>query len=143
MFHLLCKFYILDYNNFNELRITIKLINTVLLLTYFTYVFRVIFPLVDYALNYSFIVTELCEQKDEVENKCLGKCHLTKEISKQVELPDKDNLIIKIDLLKIPHITQYEKSNSLLIDFRISNPNNYVEKEIRLTSEPKLPPPKT
>ena len=143
MFHLLCKFYILDCNNFNELRITIKLINTVLLLTYFTYVFRVIFPLVDYALNYNFIVTELCEQKDEVENKCLGKCHLTKEISKQVELPDKDNLIIKIDLLKIPHITQYEKSNSLLIDFRISNPNNYVEKEIRLTSEPKLPPPKT
>ena len=143
MFHLLCKFYILDCNNFNELRITIKLINTVLLLTYFTYVFRVIFPLVDYALNYNFIVTELCEQKDDVENKCLGKCHLTKEISKQVELPDKDNLIIKIDLLKIPHITQYEKSNSLLIDFRISNPNNYVEKEIRLTSEPKLPPPKT
>ena len=143
MFHLLCKFYILDCNNFNELRITIKLINTVLLLTYSTYVFRVIFPLVDYALNYNFIVTELCEQKDEVENKCLGKCHLTKEISKQVELPDKDNLIIKIDLLKIPHITQYEKSNSLLIDFRISNPNNYAEKEIRLTSEPKLPPPKT
>ena len=122
--------------------ITIKIINTVLLFTYFTYVFRVILPLVDYAVNYNFIVTELCEEKDEVENKCLGKCHLTKEISKQTELPDKNNLVIKIDLLKIPHVAQREKSSSLLKEFRKSNLANFIEKEIRLTSEPNLPPPK-
>ncbi|MCW8848999.1 MAG: hypothetical protein OQJ81_03395, partial [Melioribacteraceae bacterium] len=116
--------------------------NTVLLLTYFTYVFRVMFPLVDYVVNYNFIISELCEQKDEVENKCLGKCHLTKEISKQTKLPDKDNLIIKIDLLKIPHIAQREKSNSLLKEFRKTNLNQFIEKEIKLTSEPNLPPPK-
>lgn len=125
-----------------SLTITIKIINTVLLLTYFTYVFRVILPLVDYIINYNFIVTELCEQKDEVINNCLGKCHLTKEISKQSELPDKDNLIIKIDLLKIPHIVQLEKSSSLLNEFRKSNKNKFIEKEIKLTSKPNLPPPK-
>jgi hypothetical protein len=127
----------------SEIKITIKIINTVLLFTYFTYVFRVILPLVDYAVNYNFIVSELCEQKDEVENKCLGKCHLTKEISKQTEIPDKNNLIIKIDLLKIPHVAQSEKSNSLLKEFRKTSLNKFIEKEIKLTSKPNLPPPKT
>lgn len=37
-------------------------------------------PFLEYALNYDYIVKELCEQKDEIENTCNGTCHLSKRI---------------------------------------------------------------
>ncbi|MFN4199292.1 MAG: hypothetical protein ACK4FS_09730 [Flavobacterium sp.] len=39
-----------------------------------------IIPFVEYALNYDYIVKELCEQKEEEVNTCNGKCHLSKRI---------------------------------------------------------------
>lgn len=55
-------------------------------------------PLLDYAINYEYIVKELCENKDDVVLKCNGKCHLMKEMAKTAEeenpiSTDKNNLI--------------------------------------------------
>lgn len=44
--------------------------------------FRPVFPILDYVLNYHYIATELCENKNVPELGCNGKCHLKKELAK-------------------------------------------------------------
>lgn len=48
----------------------------------FAVVFRPAFPILDYALNYQYISTQLCENKNTPELGCNGKCHLKKELAK-------------------------------------------------------------
>ena len=124
-----------------DFTISIKLINILLLLIYSSYVFRVIIPLIDYTLNFNYIITELCEQKGEVENTCLGKCHLSKELKKQSESLDGNKVIVKIDFLKIPHIF-YLNSNSLITENKDIFTTHLVKKEIQFGLAPNLPPPK-
>lgn len=42
-------------------------------------------PIISYAVNYEYISTELCENKDEPEMNCNGKCHLKKELAKEIQ----------------------------------------------------------
>ncbi len=44
-----------------------------------------ILPVLDYVINYDYIVKELCENKAKPELKCNGKCHLMKEMAKAAE----------------------------------------------------------
>ena len=44
-----------------------------------------ILPVLEYVVNYHYIVNELCENKLKPELKCNGKCHLTKELAKASE----------------------------------------------------------
>ena len=44
-----------------------------------------ILPVLEYVVNYDYIVNELCENKLKPELKCNGKCHLTKELAKASE----------------------------------------------------------
>ena len=44
-----------------------------------------IFPVIDYAVNYDYISKVLCINKDKLELKCNGKCHLMKELAKASE----------------------------------------------------------
>jgi hypothetical protein len=48
----------------------------------FAVMFRPAFPFLDYAANYHYIATELCENKNVPELHCNGKCHLKKELAK-------------------------------------------------------------
>ena len=48
----------------------------------FSVVFRPAFPFLDYVVNYHYIVTELCENKNAPELSCNGTCHLKKELAK-------------------------------------------------------------
>ena len=119
-----------------------KILSILLLLVYFTYIFRIIVPLAEYVINYDYIIGELCEQKDSEENLCLGKCHLAKEISKQTELPSEKSQMVKFDFLKIPHtldklITNNNNSKTKLNLDEISS-----EKELNAYFKPLIPPPK-
>ena len=49
----------------------------------FTIAIRPVLPLIDYAVNYDFIVAKLCENKNKPELLCNGKCYLSKELAKQ------------------------------------------------------------
>lgn len=49
---------------------------------FFAVIFRPAFPFLDYVLNYHYIATELCENKNKPELECNGKCHLKKELAK-------------------------------------------------------------
>ncbi len=46
------------------------------------FLFKPIIPIIDYAINYKYISTTLCENKNKPERHCNGKCHLAKEITK-------------------------------------------------------------
>ncbi|WP_185670499.1 hypothetical protein [Chryseobacterium sp. POL2] len=41
-----------------------------------------LFPVLDYAVNYDYISTELCVNKTQPELHCNGKCYLSKELAK-------------------------------------------------------------
>lgn len=41
-----------------------------------------IYPVIDYFINYNYIKTELCENKDKPEMHCNGKCYLKKQLKK-------------------------------------------------------------
>jgi len=42
-------------------------------------------PIVEYTLNYDYIVENLCENKEKPILKCNGKCYLAKQIAKELE----------------------------------------------------------
>jgi len=96
----------------------------------------------DYAINYSYIIEELCEQKEVKNNECQGKCHLTKEIKKQVD-PQNENeeKIVVTNFVKIPHLNSTEKNqyikNLLKINFCHLSLNH-----LNFLHEPLTPPPK-
>lgn len=44
-----------------------------------------VLPVLEYVINYDYIVAELCENKAKPEMHCNGKCHLKKELAKAAE----------------------------------------------------------
>jgi hypothetical protein len=120
---------------------SLKLLSLFLLITYLSYVFRIIFPLIDYAINYDFIVHELCEQKDNPNNMCMGKCHLQKEISKSVNQSGQNNQLVISEFINIPHYINYFR----ILNFpKISKSFFLFESLNKIFTylEPIIPPPK-
>ncbi|HCN50927.1 MAG TPA: hypothetical protein DIT10_17875 [Chryseobacterium sp.] len=48
----------------------------------FTVAIRPVLPLVNYAVNYDYIVKNLCEKRDIPQSTCKGKCYVEKELAK-------------------------------------------------------------
>ncbi|RZJ67624.1 MAG: hypothetical protein EOO50_04915 [Flavobacterium sp.] len=48
----------------------------------FFFLFKPVFPVVQYVIDYDYIATVLCVNKAKPELKCNGKCHLMKELAK-------------------------------------------------------------
>src|SRR5690606_14782692 len=53
-----------------------------------TFLFRPVLPVVEYIVNYDYIVAELCINKDTDNLKCNGKCHLTSELAEAADTSD-------------------------------------------------------
>lgn len=142
MFHYLDFFFIFTQTVIRyNLPIFIKIFSLFLLLTYSSYVFKIILPLVIYAYDYNYIVNELCEEKNNPVNNCFGTCQLTKLIQKQLTSDKDESVIVQIDYLKIPHFTQ---SPILIIDCSASVKHiaYHIEKELIYSKKPHIPPPK-
>ncbi|MDE5487772.1 hypothetical protein [Elizabethkingia meningoseptica] len=57
-----------------------------------TIALRPVLPLLDYVVNYDYIVNKLCENRNKPFENCLGKCYLTKELVKASEnVPKQEN----------------------------------------------------
>ena len=119
-----------------------KIFSVLLLIGYASMVFRTILPIIDYALNYKYISEELCVEKSNPENDCLGKCFLTKQIQNQIENSSNAQKIVLIEFVKIPHFytpsDSSEESSSLekvFIPYQSSLKKN-------VNNKPLLPPPK-
>jgi hypothetical protein len=91
---------------------------TLLVIVIAAIVLRPIVPLIGYALNYEYISTVLCENKDKPEKKCNGKCHLKKQLN---ELYDEEKSPVSNKPIKVleNEITYFEKCFSF--DFHIQN----------------------
>ncbi|QBJ87637.1 hypothetical protein DDI74_15765 [Chryseobacterium gleum] len=48
----------------------------------FTVALRPVLPLVNYAVNYDYIVKNLCENRNVPQSTCNGKCYVEKELAK-------------------------------------------------------------
>lgn len=48
-------------------------------------VLRPVMPIIDYAVNYNFIVKNLCENRTKPQLMCNGKCYLAKEFAKTTD----------------------------------------------------------
>lgn len=46
---------------------------------------RSVLPVIDYAVNYDYIATQLCENKSNPEMLCNGKCYVKKELTKTTQ----------------------------------------------------------
>ena len=48
----------------------------------FTIAIRPVLPLINYAVNYEYIVKNLCENRNVPQSTCKGKCYVGKELAK-------------------------------------------------------------
>ena len=71
-------------------------------------------PVVDYVVNYDYIVNTLCENKDKPEMHCNGKCHLSKELAKEAGDDDKNPFSGKTSKTEIPQIIISENISEFL-----------------------------
>jgi hypothetical protein len=99
----------------------------------FAVLFRPVFPILDYVLNYHYISTELCENKDAPELGCNGKCHLKKELAKALknETPasnEKKSEITETILLYFENIPvfSFQNDQNVILEINSVYKNLYV-----------------
>jgi len=64
---------------------------------------RPVYPVLEYYINYDYISTVLCENKEIVELDCNGKCYLKKQLKEQKSPLENENPNhVSIDLEKYP-----------------------------------------
>ena len=49
-------------------------------------------PVLEYLVNYNYIVNELCENRDKAVLTCNGKCYLVDQVEKQLNLDHSDQV---------------------------------------------------
>ncbi|NHN24140.1 hypothetical protein FIA58_000490 [Flavobacterium jejuense] len=87
--------------------------------------FKPVFPVLDYLINYDYISTQLCENTLKPELKCNGKCHLKKELANEAkkENPNSNehkNNSITFEVLYCENISSF-----------IFNPIVYIDKKVQ------------
>ncbi|MBW2938670.1 hypothetical protein KXJ69_11165 [Aureisphaera sp. CAU 1614] len=63
---------------------------------------RPLWPVVEYVINYNYIIEKLCENRDKPEMKCNGKCYLAKQFAKQASEEDRNPFKGKTSKIEIP-----------------------------------------
>lgn len=90
----------------------------------FTIALRPVLPLINYAVNYDYIVKNLCEKRDVPQSTCKGKCYLEKELAK-TERQSNNSQNIKIAGLDVFLSNEiFLFSNKNLSDISIKNPDS-------------------
>ena len=79
--------------------------------------FKPVFPVLDYAVNYDYIAKVLCINKDKPKLQCNGKCYLMQQLAKNAEPEKKQDkeatAKVEFQLLYLEAISsfQIEKQN--------------------------------
>lgn len=105
--------------------------------------FRPLIPVVDYVVNYEYISTELCENIQQLEILCNGKCYLAKEISKTLDdnqkPADKTVSVKLMDVFNLNSIAEIQVEIPIKIQKEIIY--NYLAEYEFLFSQSLLKPP--
>jgi len=67
-----------------------------------------LWPLAEYAVNYNYIVENLCENRDIPSLHCDGKCYLAKQLAKESEGSEKNPFEGKRINLEIQFVSSFE-----------------------------------
>ena len=67
-----------------------------------------LWPLAEYAVNYDYIVENLCENRATPSLHCDGKCYLAKQLAKESEGSDKNPFEGKRFNLEIQYISSFD-----------------------------------
>lgn len=89
-----------------------------------------LWPVLDYATNYDFIVSTLCENKDKPELECNGKCYLSKQLAKEAG-NDEDNPYNNPSKIEIPQfiISEQIPEYNFSIELQAQEANDFSFKE--------------
>lgn len=79
---------------------------------------RPLWPVVEYALNYDYIVNELCENRDEPEMQCNGKCYLTKQLAKESSGKEENPFSNRTGKTEIPQILIFERITEFVFNLK-------------------------
>ncbi|WP_149273024.1 hypothetical protein [Pareuzebyella sediminis] len=67
-----------------------------------------LWPIVEYIVNYDYIVNVLCENKDRPELQCDGKCYLAKQLAKETKNSEDNPFGEKRSKLESIHLVFFE-----------------------------------
>ncbi len=101
-------------------------------------------PIIEYFVNYDYIVEELCENRDKPILTCNGKCYLEKQVKKQQNLDheQKTPQPPKLDLEKYFTLKNKPFTYHLIAVEQIQqNPLFYIKLEDQIFSDSLLRPP--
>jgi hypothetical protein len=95
-------------------------------------VFRPLIPIMEYVVNYDYIVETLCINKDKPELNCNGKCYLSKELAKTNDTEStpfskgKTSGQKLLDIYILPEITEIKNTDqSYRVNFNFIYQKNY------------------
>ncbi len=117
-----------------------KLIITHLLLNlYLLVLVQPALPVLEYLINYDYIVNELCENRDKPILTCNGKCYLGDQVEKQLDRgPDQQRPIPpKFDTEKFVTLkTSYKKELLIIEKSIVSKPvsDNFLQEGLYIDS---------
>lgn len=101
--------------------------------------FKPVFPVLDYVINYDYISTQLCENIEKPELKCNGKCHLKKELANEAKKENpksnehKSNSIT-FEVLYCENITLYAFNPKICIEKKVQPLYNCIYFRLNSTS---------
>lgn len=104
------------------------------------------FPVLEYFVNYDYIVKELCVNKAKPELHCNGKCHLAKELAKASDT-DSTNATDKKVVAQQYEVVYFQEIQPITFSFNTtefnapvlnSYTNNYIHLGADLTFHPPI-----
>lgn len=103
------------------------------------FLLKPVFPVVDYIINYDYISSELCENKEKPELECNGKCHLKKELAElaQDENPQSNEQkanSISFEVLFCDSIASYSFISDIIVTKKVSTLYNCIYFRLNSTS---------
>jgi len=89
----------------------------------FTIAIRPVLPLLNYAVNYDYIVKNLCENRANPQSTCKGKCYVEKELAKTEKQSGPQTIKISVlDVFLSNEILSF--SNERGVDLLKKSPNS-------------------
>lgn len=89
----------------------------------FTIAIRPVLPMINYVVNYDYIVKNLCENRNVADSNCNGKCYVEKELAK-TEKQSNNSQNVKITVLDVflsHEILSFSNKNQFYFPIKLIN----------------------
>jgi hypothetical protein len=124
-------------------KLIISLVLVVMTLNYI----RIVGPFFDYVINYDYIITELCVEKDEIINDCCGSCVVTENLDNVIKdeqqspaTPGQNHQKSIKELM--PHFLSGFQIPKINFTFRVTDCFYDNKNPLKRESQPDTPPPR-